>query len=100
MTVLIYLSIIYYSSIVYFPYSSTINGLGICNTDRDMNKLVINMTKHRTNTYYMTQNKTDKTLQYQPELSEVIAVQGEQDFTESTISLDLEWYLSEARQEC
>lgn len=27
-----------------------------------------------------TQNKTDKTLQHQPELSEVTAAQGEQDF--------------------
>lgn len=57
------------------------------------------MTKHRTNTYYMMQNKTDETLQHQPELSEVIAVQGEQDFTQSNIPLDLKWYLSEARQE-
>lgn len=65
-----------------------------------MNKLVINMTKHRTNTSYMIQNKTDKTLQQQPELSEVLAVQGEQDFAQSNISLDLKWYLSEARQEC
>lgn len=56
-----------------------------------MNKLIINMTKHRTNTYYMIQNKTDKTLQHQPELSKVIAVQGEQDFTQSNISLDLKW---------
>ena len=65
-----------------------------------MNKLVINMTKHRTNTYYIIQNRTDKTLQHQLELSEVIAIQGEQDFTQSSISLDLKWYLSEARQEC
>lgn len=39
------------------------------------------------------QNKTDKTLQHQPELSEVTAVQGEQDFPQSCISLDLNWYL-------
>lgn len=89
MTVLIYLSITYYSSIVHFPYSSTINGLDTCNTDGDMNKLVINMTTHRTNMYYMTQNKTGKTLQHQPELSEIIAVQGELDFSQSNISLDL-----------
>lgn len=48
----------------------------------------------------MIQNKIDKTLQHQPELSEVIAVQGEQDFTQSNISLDLTWYLSKAKQEC
>lgn len=39
------------------------------------------------------QNKTDNTLQHQPELSEVIAVQGEQVFPQSSISLDLNWYL-------
>lgn len=45
------------------------------------------------------QNKTDKTLQHQPELSEVIAAQGEQDFAQSSISVDLNWYLWEARWE-
>lgn len=39
------------------------------------------------------QNKTDKTLQHQPELAELTAVQGEQDFPRSCISLDLNWYL-------
>lgn len=58
------------------------------------------MTKHGTNTYCMIQNRTDKTLQHQPELSELIAVQGEQDFAQSNISLDLRWYLSMAKQEC
>lgn len=39
------------------------------------------------------QNMTDKTLQHKPELSEVIAAQGEQDFPQSSISLNLNWYL-------
>lgn len=47
----------------------------------------------QTDATHYAQNKTDKTLQHQPELSELIAVQGEQDFPPSCISLDLNSFM-------
>lgn len=58
-----------------------------------MNKLVRNTTTQDKQMLRSMHKTRQTTLQHQPELSEVIAVQGEQDFPQSCISLDLNWYL-------